>query len=139
MPDGSSWRIHLTGLPLIIIFMVIMMVINIFSTAATAKWNIFAPVVVPIFAKLGWSPALSQIAFRIADSATNCASPFSPFLFMLVDTCRDTFKIKESSVNKWLTCLIPASLLLFVTWTLLLVVWVLLDLPLGPGSYIYIM
>lgn len=36
-------------------------------------------------------------------------------------------------------CLIPASLLLFVTWTLLLVVWVLLDLPLGPGSYIHIM
>lgn len=132
-------KIHLTGLGLIIIFMVIMMFINIFSTAATAKWNIFAPVVVPIFAKLGWSPALSQIAFRISDSATNCASPFSPFLFMLVDTCRDTFKIKESSLNKWLSCLIPASLVIFVAWTLLLVVWVLLDLPLGPGAYIHMM
>lgn len=97
----------------------------------------FGPIIVPIFVRLGWTPALAQAAFRVSDSATNCMSPISPFLFMMIDIAKDTFKCKDTSTSKWLSLLVPSCLIMLAVWTALLVLWILLDLPLGPGAAIH--
>ena len=136
---GSDFliRVKFTGIGLIVVFMLICATVNILMTSQVAKWSIFSPIIVPIFARLGWSPALAQAAFRVSDSATNCMSPISPFLFMMIDIARDTFKCKDTSTSKWLSLLVPSCLVMFLVWTLLLVAWILLDLPLGPGAAIH--
>lgn len=135
---GSEFlqKINFTGIGMIVVFILVVGFINMFMTSQTAKWSIFAPIIVPIFQNLGWSPALAQAAFRVADSSTNCMSPISPFLFMMIDISKDTFKCKDTNTSQWLSLLIPSCLIILVVWTTLLVIWILLDLPLGPGAYI---
>lgn len=127
--------LNFTGIGMIILFIVVCGFINMFMTSMVAKWNIFGPIIVPIFQNLGWSPALAQAAFRVADSSTNCMSPISPFLFMMIDISKDTFKCKDTNTSQWLSLLIPACLIILTVWTALLAIWILLGLPLGPGMY----
>lgn len=129
--------VNFVGLGMVITFILISAVINIFMTSTTAKWSIFAPIIVPIFSALGWSPAFAQAAYRISDAATNSMSPISPFLYMMVDIAKDTFECKDATAQKWLSLLIPASAICLLAWVLILVAWVLLGLPLGPDAVIH--
>lgn len=131
---------NMTGVGIILLFMLLCCIVNLFITSMSAMYNIFGPVVVPIFTQLGWHPALTQAAFRIADSCTNVMSPLSAFFYMILDIGRDTFRADESecSVAKWMSCLIPASLIMSIVWVALLLIWIALDLPLGPGAGIYL-
>ena len=70
-----------SGLGLLLLFMLLVVVVDVFMSATGSKWSVFAPFAVPIFMQMGWHPALIQTAFRVADSATNIASPISPCLF----------------------------------------------------------
>ncbi len=130
---------NMSGVGIILLFILLCCVVNLFITSMSAMYNIFAPVAVPIFTHLGYHPALTQAAFRIADSCTNVMSPVSPFLYMMLDMARDTFKAdeKDCSVAKWMSCLIPASLIMSVVWIALLLIWMALDLPLGPGAPVF--
>lgn len=49
-----------TGIPLLIGFVIVAAIINIFMGSASAKWAIMAPVFVPMFMAIGYSPALTQ-------------------------------------------------------------------------------
>ena len=57
-----------------------MAIANLFLVSGSAKWMIFAPIVVPMFFEVGFSPALTQMAYRIGDSVTNIISPLSTFI-----------------------------------------------------------
>ena len=39
-----------------------------------------APIFVPMFMRLGYSPELTQVAYRIGDSSTNIIAPLMPIL-----------------------------------------------------------
>lgn len=140
--SGSAFlqSANVSPLALLLIFILLCCLVNIVITSTNAMYNIFAPVAVPILTHMGWHPALVQAAFRIADSCTNIMSPVSSFLYMMLDLGRETFLAdeKDCSVAKWMSCLIPASLIMSVVWVVLLLVWILLDLPLGPGGAVYV-
>src|SRR5699024_5731391 len=55
--------IHLTGIPLLIIFILISAIINLFIGSASAKWAMMAPIFVPIMMQLCYSPELTQMAY----------------------------------------------------------------------------
>lgn len=76
--------IHLDGIPLLIAFILVSACINIFIAADSAKWAIMAPVFVPMFMQMGISPEITQVAYRIGDSATNIISPLMPFFPLVV-------------------------------------------------------
>ena len=59
--------IGLKGIPLILAFIVVAAFINIFMGSASAKWAIMAPIFVPMLMQMGYSPALTQMAYRIGD------------------------------------------------------------------------
>ena len=42
--------------------------VNLFMGSASAKWAIMAPVFVPMFMLLGYTPELTQAAYRVGDS-----------------------------------------------------------------------
>ena len=69
---------------LIIGFILITAVINLFMGSASAKWAIMAPVFIPMLMKLGTSPALVQMAYRIGDSTTNIISPLMSYFALIV-------------------------------------------------------
>lgn len=124
-------NIGLTGLPLIIAFIVVAAFINIFMGSASAKWAIMAPIFVPMLMELGYSPAFTQMAYRIGDSTTNIISPLMSY-FALVVAFSQKYD-EESGAGTIISTMLPYSVIFFIGWVALLVVWYLLKLPLGPG------
>src|SRR5690625_5652125 len=76
--------IHLTCIPLIIVFIIICAFINLFIGSASAKWAMMAPIFVPIMMKLGYAPELTQMAYRIADSSTNMITPLMTYFALII-------------------------------------------------------
>jgi len=57
-------------IPLMILFILLSAAINMLMGSASAKWAILAPVFIPMFMIMGYSPELSQVVYRIGDSVT---------------------------------------------------------------------
>src|SRR5699024_1128342 len=76
--------IKLQGIPLILLFIIIAAFINLFIGSASAKWAMMAPVFVPIMMQAGYSPELTQMAYRIADSTTNIITPLMTYFAIII-------------------------------------------------------
>lgn len=124
---------NMTGMSTIIIFILISAGINLLMGSAAAKWAILAPIFVPMFMQLGYDPAFTQIAYRIGDSATNVINPVLPYLAIIITLVQRYDK--KAGIGTIISMMIPYSILFLIFWTLLLVVWYYLNLPLGPGVY----
>lgn len=128
--------LNLSGVPLALAFLVLCCFLNMFLTNSIPKWLILAPIFIPMFASVGFAPALTQLVFRIGDSATNPISPINAFIPMLIATM-DRYK-RDKTLNigfgDVLSMTIPYSIALFIGYAILLCVWMLLGLPLGPGT-----
>ena len=99
--------------------------------SASAKWAIMAPVFVPMLMELGYSPAFTQMAYRIGDSTTNIISPLMSY-FALVVAFAQKYD-DESGAGTIISTMLPYSIVFFIGWLSLLIVWYVLKLPLGPG------
>jgi aminobenzoyl-glutamate transport protein len=124
-----------TGIGLIVGFVVFSSIINIFVGSASAKWAIMAPIFVPMFMLLGLDPALSQMAYRIGDSITNPLSPLFPYFPILLGFARRYDK--NAGMGTMISNMLPYSMVFGVLWILLLIVFIVFNLPLGPGGGIY--
>ena len=128
--------IGLQGIPLVILFILVVAFINIFMGSASAKWAILAPVFVPMLMKVGFTPEFTQMAYRIGDSTTNLISPLMSY-FALIVTFAAKYD-KKSGIGTLVSTMVPYSIALLIGWTILLVVWFVLRLPLGPGIEIFL-
>ena len=100
------------------------------------KWAILAPVFVPMFMLLGFSPELTQGAYRVGDSVTNIVTPMMSY-FALIMAFFQRYK-PEAGVGTLIATMLPYTVAFLLCWLLLLVVWVLLGLPLGPGAELFL-
>lgn len=122
------------GVGIIVSFIILESIINIFIGSASAKWAIMAPIFVPMLLLLGYNPAVTQMAFRIGDSITNPISPlFDYFPLMLILVRKYD---KKAGMGTLISNMIPYSLIFGVLWTLLLVIFIMFNIPLGPGGLI---
>lgn len=127
--------IHLKGIPLLLLFILIAAFINLFIGSASAKWAMMAPVFVPIMMQLGYSPELTQMAYRVADSSTNIISPLMTYFAIIIAFAQKYDK--KMGIGTLVSVMFPYSMFFLVFWTLTLIVWMLLGIDLGPGSPIY--
>ena len=104
-----------------------------FIASGSAIWSILAPIFVPMFMLLGFHPAFAQMIFRIADSSVLPLAPMSPFLPLFLGFLQRY--LKDAKLGTYYVLIMPYPLVFFAVWTLLLVVWYLLGLPIGPGVY----
>ncbi len=123
--------VGLDGLPLIIGFIVVAAFVNLFIGSASAKWAILAPVFIPMFMRLGISPEMTQLAYRIGDSTTNIISPLMSYFAVIIAFA---YKYdKNAGIGTIISMMMPYSMFFLVAWTILLTVWYLLGLPIGPN------
>lgn len=120
---------------LMIIFILFAATINMLMGSASAKWAILAPVFIPIFMLMGYSPELSQAVFRIGDSVTNIISPMMSFFALIIAFFQKYDK--NAGIGTIISTMLPYSILFFIGWTLLLIGWIYFNIPLGPDSPLY--
>lgn len=128
-------NIGLTGVPLIIAFIAVSAFINLFMGSASAKWAIMAPVFIPMFMDLGYTPELIQMAYRIGDSSTNIISPLMTY-FALIVAFAEVYD-EDTGIGTLISTMVPYSIGFLICWSILLVAWFLLGLPLGPGAGLF--
>ena len=122
-------------IPLVIIFVLFAAFMNFFMGSASAKWAIIGPVFVPIFMLLGYSPELAQAAFRVGDSVTNIISPMMSF-FALIIVYFQKYD-KKAGIGTIIATMLPFTIAFTIAWVALLIGWILLGLPLGPGASLF--
>ncbi|MFO7865143.1 MAG: AbgT family transporter [Salinivirgaceae bacterium] len=118
-------------IPLLIMFVILSATINMFMGSASAKWAVLAPIFIPVFMFMGYTPELSQVVFRIGDSVTNIISPMMSFFALIIAFIQKYDK--KAGIGTIISTMLPYSIAFFIAWIALLVAWVLLDIPLGPG------
>lgn len=115
----------------IILFVIVVAIIDIILTGALAKWAILAPVFVPLFMRLGGDPNLVLAAYRVGDSPMNVITPLNVYLAVMVGFAQKYQK--DAGIGTIVALMLPYTVVLLVTWTLLLVLWYAMGLPLGPA------
>ena len=135
--NGANFlkAVNIGLIPLMVIFVLFSAFMNLFMGSASAKWNILAPVFVPMFMLLGYSPELCQLAYRIGDSCTNLITPMMTYFAVIVVFAQKYDK--KAGIGTLTATMLPYSLCFLVGWTLLLIVWLALGLPIGVGTSLY--
>lgn len=116
----------------VVLFILFAAGINLLMGSASAKWALLAPVFVPMFMDYGFSPELTQVMYRIGDSTTNVISPMMSF-FALIIAYFQKYE-KNAGIGTVVATMLPYSIIFLIIWTILLIVWIQLGIPLGPGA-----
>ncbi|MDH7603879.1 MAG: AbgT family transporter [Melioribacter sp.] len=122
--------------PLLISFIIISAIINLFIGSASAKWAIMAPVFIPMFMLLGYSPELVQAAYRVGDSVTNIISPMMSYFALII-----AFVAKynpKAGIGTLIATMLPYTIVFLIIWVALFIIWFILGLPVGPGAKMFI-
>lgn len=127
---------NFTGLPMLIGFIIICAFINLLIASASAKWALLATIFVPMFMYLGYSPAFTQMAYRIGDSITNPITPMLAYFAILLSFARK--HDKSIGIGTLISALLPYSICFAIGWIILFSLWYLLGLPVGPGDSIFL-
>jgi aminobenzoyl-glutamate transport protein len=136
--EGANF-LKVSGLgpiPLLMSFIIISAIINLFIGSASAKWAIMAPVFIPMFMLLGYSPELVQAAYRVGDSVTNIISPMMSYFALII-----AFVSKYDSkagIGTLIATMLPYTIVFLIIWVSLFIVWFILGLPVGPGAKMFI-
>ena len=124
-------EINLTGMSVIIGYIIFTALLNFLITSGSAKWALEAPVFVPLFMQLGYHPAFTQVAYRVADSSTNIITPLNPFFIVILSFMRQYDK--KAGIGTLISLMLPYSLAFLISWIILILVFFYGGIPFGPG------
>mgnify|MGYP000668629197 FL=1 len=119
------------GLPkplLLIALLMMSSVMDLVIGSASAK----APIAVPMLMLLGISPEMTTAAYRMGDSIFNIVTPLAsnfPLVLIISQRWRPSF-----GVGSMVALMLPYTMAFAVAGMTLVLVWVGLGLPVGPGA-----
>jgi aminobenzoyl-glutamate transport protein len=110
--------------------------VNLLIGSASAKWALLAPIFVPMLMQVGFSPDLTQAAYRVGDSSTNIITPLMPYFPLVVVYCQRY--VKSTGIGTLVSMMLPYSITFLVVWSAFLALYWMLGIPLGlQSSYTY--
>jgi aminobenzoyl-glutamate transport protein len=110
--------------------------VNLLIGSASAKWALLAPIFVPMLMQLGISPELTQAAYRVGDSTTNIITPLMPY-FPLVVVFSQRY-VKSTGIGTLVSMMLPYSVVFLTLWTVFLIGYWLVGIPLGiQAPYVF--
>jgi aminobenzoyl-glutamate transport protein len=85
-----------------------------------------------MFMQVGVSPELTQAAYRIGDSVTNVITPLNPYVVIILVFMQRW--VPRAGIGSLVALMLPYALAFGVAWSVLLLAWIALGLPLGPAG-----
>ncbi len=127
--------IGFTGIPLLIGFILVSSLVNLIMGSASAKWALLAPIFVPMLMLMGYSPEITQAAYRIGDSYSNILTPLLPY-FPLVIVFVQKYD-KKAGIGTLIAMMIPYAIAFMIARIPKFIIWVLIGIPLGVEGPLY--
>jgi len=130
-------NLPLNGLFLIVAVIIIIAICNIFVPSSLAKWSIISPVLVPIMMQSNISPQFTQYIFRAAESMTNGVTILLPYfiVYLAYLNVYNKDSQKPITIRKGISYMMPYFFWLGIGWILIIMMWYVIGIPLGPGVY----
>ena len=119
------------AVPLLIGFVLVIVVLDFIIPGSLAKWAIFAPIFVPLFIRLGVPAQTVFAAYRVGDSPINTLTPLMVY-FPVIVVFAQRYQ-KKSGVGSLVALMLPVAAVVLVAWLVILILWFVLGIPLGPG------
>lgn len=110
--------------------------VNLIIGSASAKWTLLAPIFVPMFMLLGYSPELVQGAYRVGDSCTNIVTPLMVYFPLILSFA--VRYVPATGIGTLIALMTPYSITFLISWSLMLMAWIGLGLPMGPGAGLFL-
>jgi aminobenzoyl-glutamate transport protein len=124
-------NINFTGMGLIVGFILLTAVLNLFIFSGSAQWALMAPIFIPMFYFLNYDPAFIQLAYRIADSSTNIITPMNPYVPMVLAFMKRYDS--RAGFGTLFSIMLPFAMTFLFLWIAIFILWNILGLPIGPG------
>ena len=121
----------ISAIPLLIGFVLVIVLLDFIMPGSLAKWAIFAPIFVPLFIRLGVPAQTVFAAYRVGDSPINTLTPLMVY-FPVIVTFAQRYQ-KSAGVGSLVALMLPIAGVVLIAWLLLLILWFVLGIPLGPG------
>ncbi len=128
-------HMSLSGIPLILVSLLLIAVSNFLLTSPASKWMVFSPIMVPMFMQSNISPQFAQIVLRAGDSMTKGFTPLLASFVIYIGYLNiyNLHKEKPFTIRRSLTMIAPYFLIISLTWILLVIGWYIVGIPIGPG------
>ncbi len=117
---------------LIVAFILVTMLFNLFIGSMSAKYTMFAPIFIPMLMFVGISPELTQAAYRIGDSTTNIITPLNAYLVIILVFMREY--APKGGMGTLVAMMMPYTVVFTIGWTIMLLLWMTFGWPLGPSG-----
>lgn len=122
-------------LALVAAFVLVVVFGDFAMSGMLSKFGVLAPIFIPMFMIVGMSPELTTAAYRIGDSVVNIVTPLNSYLLIILAVFQK-YRPK-AGLGTLIALMVPYSIIIGLVWTAMLLAWVLVGAPLGPGSPLY--
>lgn len=136
---GFIKDLSFSGVPLILVVILLIAISSLFITTQTAKWIILAPVMVPLLMQYNISPQFAQFIFRAGDSMTKGFTPLLAYFAIFLGYLNIYNTEKEPiSIRKALYYIYPYCLIISVAWISIVLIMYIINFPIGPTAFPFI-
>lgn len=132
--SGGEWLFDQQFGPgmLLVAFILVTMLFNLFVGSMSAKYALFAPIFVPMFMLIGIRPEMTQVAYRIGDSTTNIITPLNPYLVIVLMYVQKY--APKAGIGTLIAMMLPYTIVFTIVWMIMIVAWNASGIPLGVGD-----
>lgn len=127
--------LHIPSAILLGSFVLLVMFADLFIGSASAKYAFMAPVFVPMLMQVGFAPELTQAAYRIGDSVANVITPLNPYMVIILALVQKY--VRGSGMGTIIALMLPYTAAFAILWVGLLLIWLTIGIPLGPGGNLF--
>ncbi len=124
-----------TGLPLVLLLFLLSALATLFLPGTVNKWAIMSGTVVPTFMNAGLSAQMATVVFRAGECVTYSLTPLMAYFVIYIAF----MELYSTNDNKGLfgnlKYMIPYSLGTAAMWIVLIILFYIINLPLGIGAF----
>ena len=124
------------GLPLLFVVFISIIIISILVPTTLTKWNLIAPIFVPILMRANITPSFAQAMFAAGDAAGKLFSPIYIYLIITIGFLYKHDSTMNTSIFSTMKKMMPTIILLTLIYFVILIGWYLIGLPLGFNTSI---
>lgn len=116
---------------LLVAFIALTAAINVMIGGLTSKWLLLGPMFVPMLYAVNpaMTPDVVAAAYRVGDSPTNIITPMMTYAGVILAFMRRY--VPGFTLGEMIVLMTPYAFIFLAAWTLMLVTWIALGIPLG--------
>lgn len=128
--------LQLSGIVLVILTFLIVAISTFFVPAASTKWAMLSPIVVPMFMQSSMTPEFAEAVFRAADASMKGLTPMFTYFVILIGFLHIYNKRKNDviSITDAMSLMIPYTIAFTILWIIIILAFYIIGIPIGIGT-----